>query len=131
MFIVAQNNKTYAKLSFNVGPGGRVLIPVEIDYSREFGPSEHELWYAEYAANVKAVEWFHERSTGDTGAVERDLSGCALPYGFLDEFEKMDPTERRFILDEMAERVRKYVKSQPGLEGLEIIASHVGLELDL
>jgi len=104
LFIVAQDNKTYAKLSFNVGPGGCMLIPAEVDYSREFGPSEHELWDAEYTTNVKAVEWFHERSTGDTGAVERDLSGCTLTYDFLEEFEKMDPAERRFILDEMAER---------------------------
>lgn len=104
MFIVAQRNKTYAKLSFNVGPGGRVLIPTEIDYSREFGPSEHELWDAEYAANVKAIEWLSERSIGDTNAVERDLSGYTLSYDFLEEFEKMEPEERQLILDEMADR---------------------------
>jgi len=40
MFILAQGNRTYAKLSFNVGPGGQVLIPVEIDYSCEFGPTK-------------------------------------------------------------------------------------------
>ena len=46
MFIVAQDNKTYAKLSFNVGPGGQVLIPAGIDYAQDFGPSEQEAWDA-------------------------------------------------------------------------------------
>ena len=31
LFVVAQDNRTYAKLRFNVGPGGHVLIPTEID----------------------------------------------------------------------------------------------------
>jgi hypothetical protein len=31
LFVLAQDNKTYARLSFNVGTGGQVLIPTEID----------------------------------------------------------------------------------------------------
>jgi len=57
LFVLAQNNKTYARLSFNIGTGGQLLIPVEVDYSQDFGPSNHELWNTEYAANLKAVEW--------------------------------------------------------------------------
>jgi len=37
IFVLAQNNKTYARLRFNVGPGGEMLIPVEVDYSCDFG----------------------------------------------------------------------------------------------
>jgi len=37
VFIVAQDNKTYARLSFNVGPSGQMLIPIEVDYSQNFG----------------------------------------------------------------------------------------------
>lgn len=104
MFIVAQDNKTYAELSFNVGPGGQVLIPAEIDYAHDFGPSEQETWDAEYAANVEATEWLSSRASREDDSKKHDLSGYALPYDFVDELEKMDPAERQFILDELAVR---------------------------
>ena len=104
LFVVAQDNKTYAKLRFNVGPGGQVLIPTEVDYCHDFGPSDHELWDAEYAANIKAVDWVTNRSTEEKTLTRNELSGYALPYDFLDEFEKMEPAERQFILDELSER---------------------------
>ena len=104
MFVVAQNDKTYTKLSFNVGPGGQVLIPTEIDYCHDFGPTDHELWDAEYAANIKAVEWATKRFAEEKTLTRNELCGYALPYDFLDEFEKMEPAERQFVLDELAER---------------------------
>ncbi len=104
MFVVAQNNKTYTKLSFNVGPGGQVLIPVGIDYSQDFGPTNQELWDSEYSANVKAEEWLSNRTSKRDNSGNHDLSGYALPYDFVDEFEKMEPAERQFILDELAEK---------------------------
>jgi len=104
LFVVAQNNKTYAKLSFNVGPGGQVLIPTEIDYSQDFGSSDHELWDTEYAANVKATEWLIGSPVKDNSDADYNLTDYALPYDFLDEFEKMEPEERQFILDELAEK---------------------------
>jgi len=105
MFIVAQDNKTYAKLSFNVGPGGQVLIPAEIDYAHDFGPSEQQAWDAEYEANVKATNWLSESDTDSKAtSVKDDFSSYALPYDFLDELEKMEPVERQFILDELADR---------------------------
>ena len=104
LFVVAQDNKTYAKLSFNVGPGGQVLIPVGIDYSQAFGPTNQELWDAEYASNVKASEWLSSRTRKDDDSTRHDLDGYALPYDFVDEFEKMEPAERQFILDELAEK---------------------------
>lgn len=33
MCVVAQEGKTHARLRFNVGPGGEILIPVCVDYS--------------------------------------------------------------------------------------------------
>jgi len=104
LFVVAQYNKSYAKLRFNVGPGGQVLIPTEIDYGQEFGSSDHELWDTEYVANVKAIEWLTERSNTVPDSGGHDLSDYALPYDFLDEFELMEPEERQFILDELADR---------------------------
>ena len=103
MLIVAQNDKTYAELSFNVGPGGQVLIPVEIDYGQDFGPSNQELWDAEYAANVEAIEWLRELPCDKEEAVRNELSDYALPDDFITEFGRMEPTERQFVLDELAE----------------------------
>jgi proteasome lid subunit RPN8/RPN11 len=104
LFVVARNDRTYAKLRFNVGPGGDVLIPAEIDYSADFGPSEHDQWDAEFTANVKAVEWLARKSDPELQANDHDLSGFTLPYDFIDEFERMQPEQRQIILDELAER---------------------------
>ena len=104
LFIVGQESTTYARLCFNVGPGGQVLIPTEIDYGQDFSATNHELWDAEYTSNVKAVEWLTERSTSLLDSGGHDLSDYALPYDFLDEFERMEPEERQYILDELADR---------------------------
>lgn len=48
MFILAQGGQTYARLRFNVGPGGEVLLPVELDFTRAFGATDTEAWDAEY-----------------------------------------------------------------------------------
>jgi len=105
MFIVAQNNRSYAKLSFNVGPGGQILIPVEIDYSRDFSSSDKCSWDTEYKKNVEAADWFFEPDNiNETSKICNDYSGLALPYDFIEELEKMEPQERHFILDELADR---------------------------
>jgi proteasome lid subunit RPN8/RPN11 len=103
MFIVAQDNKTYTKLSFNVGPCGQVLVPAEVDYSLDFGPSNQKAWDTEYKTNIKATTWLSDFDRNDETSIKNDLSSYALPYDFLDEFEKMEPAERQFILDELAD----------------------------
>jgi len=52
MFILACHGETYARLRLNVGPGGSLVIPVEVDYRRAFTGSDMETWTAEYDANV-------------------------------------------------------------------------------
>ena len=104
LFVVAQDNQTYARLRFNVGPGGHVLIPTEVDYRLDFGPSDHHLWDTEYAANIKATEGLNDRPGPQSTPADCDLSSYALPYDFLEEFEQMEPQERLFILDELAGR---------------------------
>jgi len=104
MFILARNNHTYAKLSFNVGPGGHVLIPTAIDYSHEFGPSNYKEWDAEYSANLQIKNLSSCYENRDHTSVEKDLDRYALPYDFVDELEGMNPTERQFILDELGVR---------------------------
>ncbi len=52
MAILAQGGKTYARLRFNSGPGGSMLIPVQVDYSQEFPGSDWEAWQEEYDLHV-------------------------------------------------------------------------------
>lgn len=52
MFILARGGATYARLQFNVGPGGALLLPVEVDYRRAFSGSNYDAWREEYQANV-------------------------------------------------------------------------------
>lgn len=54
MFILAQGGRTYARLRFNVGPGGSTEIPVNVDYSQPFAGSDHTAWEKEYRGNVRA-----------------------------------------------------------------------------
>ena len=58
MFILARGGQTYARLRFGVGPGGQMLIPVEVDYSRPFPPSDHQAWREEYELYVQAEPEF-------------------------------------------------------------------------
>jgi proteasome lid subunit RPN8/RPN11 len=52
MFILARGGRTYCRLRFNVGPGGSIAIPVEVDYSQPFTGSDHAAWRAEYERNI-------------------------------------------------------------------------------
>ena len=65
MFILACGGATYARLRFNVGPGGDVLLPVEVDYSRPFSASNWIAWEQEYLAHVQ--------SAPSPSRIERDL----------------------------------------------------------
>lgn len=115
MFILAGNGKCYARLSFNVGPGGETLIPVRVDYGCEFGPSDHSGWDAEYKTNIRVVDWLGSKEGDDGSPVKNDAGDLALQHDFIDEFENMDPTDRRFVLDEMAARPDLYEQEEEGL----------------
>jgi proteasome lid subunit RPN8/RPN11 len=52
MFILAKGGQTYARLRFNAGPGGQLLIPVAVDYQQPFEASDHAAWEDEYDRNV-------------------------------------------------------------------------------
>ena len=52
MVIVARGGKSYARLRFSVGPGGDIVVPVKVDYSRSFSGSDIAAWEAEYKANI-------------------------------------------------------------------------------
>lgn len=56
MFILAEGGQTYARLRFNVGPGGSIEIPVQVDFQRAFPAADPEAWNREYLDNV-GVPW--------------------------------------------------------------------------
>jgi hypothetical protein len=56
MFILARQGQSYARLRFNVGPGGDVDLPVRVDYTRPFAASDHAAWQKEYLAAVQVAE---------------------------------------------------------------------------
>ena len=60
MFILAQEGTTYARLQFSAGPGGEMVVPVDVDYSQSFAASDELAWEDEYQASVSALEepWF-------------------------------------------------------------------------
>ena len=104
MVILAEDNKIYARLSFNVGPGGQMKIPVQIDYSHQFGPSDMENWDAEYKANVTIDNWLSDLGDDKNTTGGIDLERYAWPYDVIEEFEQMTPAERQAVLDELAAR---------------------------
>lgn len=107
MFILAEEGRYYARLSFHVGPGGQILIPVEVDYNQPFQASDQEAWEAEYKANIKTFSWsknlVHEEEAcfATTGY---EVNECALPQDILEQLEEMEPEERKAVLDELAVR---------------------------
>ena len=98
MCIVAQGNQSYARISFNVGPGGQVMIPVEVDYSEPFEGSNHKCWDQEYKENVH--EEVFQRTARES---QKDIFGNDIfPYDVMEELDQMDDHERQLYMDELA-----------------------------
>ena len=53
MFILARGGETYARLRFNVGPGGDLEIGTNVDFTRPFAASQCGAWAKEYEDNVE------------------------------------------------------------------------------
>jgi proteasome lid subunit RPN8/RPN11 len=61
MFIMGRTGKTYARLSFNTGPGGSILLPVSVDWAQwpsvvmdqqDHLPELFEQWMNEFDQNI-------------------------------------------------------------------------------
>jgi hypothetical protein len=114
MFILARGGKSYARLRFNVGPGGNIVIPVEVDFDAPFGPSQDEEWEQEYAANIHPTECVSVLTDPgdwrDKWGIGASVAGTAsttsnIPENWFDELEKMEPAERQAILEELCQEV--------------------------
>ena len=105
MFILAHGGQTYARLQFHVGPGGGILIPMEVDYHRDFKASDHAAWAQEYAANVEIRQW--TSSPGDKGLLglaDRDLRLLGDQAENLDDWWGPFNNEPGGFLPQTAER---------------------------
>ena len=111
MLILANGGDVYARLRFNVGPGGAVLIPVEIDYGCSFAASDHEAWELEYRTNIEVrhteLSFFgrgRSRFADDVvvdAASEMFGSDMCVDEVTVAELADMDPAEREFVLGEL------------------------------
>ena len=98
MFILARNGESHARLRFNVGPGGEVTIPVEVDYSRAFGPSEQKVWEAEFQANIRI---------GSMNLIQHHPDAIDFgdgDYEWLNDLEPLDPAEQKLLIDRLSAR---------------------------
>lgn len=95
MLILARGGQVSARLTFHVGPGGQIDLPVEIDCSRAFPGSDEDAWAAEYQRHVRTRKASPAQS--DTEGVWDDwpeeLAG--------EDFEAMDEAERRAVLEDL------------------------------
>lgn len=66
MFILGRTGETYARLAFAAGPGGELLLPVQVDWSawpRALAdaakplPAQMDQWQQEYHANIQVDRW--------------------------------------------------------------------------
>lgn len=90
MFILARGGQTYSRLRFNVGPGGTLLIPAEVDYGVSFPAADREAWERDYLAQVVPVQcltWETDRvDARDKPAVDDRWSSPDGPFEPRDEF---------------------------------------------
>ena len=116
MFIVAQNDNTFARLRFNIGPGYETNIPVCVDYSHEFEAAEFELWKEQYKANVTEDGSFmalgKKEQNKDGQQLQKSIFGSDRfsrdplfsSEDLLSEIDRTEPTERDIFMDELAVR---------------------------
>lgn len=104
MFILAQDDSVHARLSFNTGPKAQINLPVEIDFAMGFDGTDFSAWEKEFKENINPIALsvtslpIQNKSIGSI----LDYDDPILPLDWLEEFEKMEPAERQFILDELS-----------------------------
>ena len=95
MLIVAKGGETFARLQFNVGPGGSVQVAVETDFSLPFHGADQPSWEKEYLEAVhEEPEFFPGDDFDDPDFLESDATGSLADRGFshvLDAFEESEP----------------------------------------
>ncbi len=93
MFILAHGGATYARLRFNAGPGGEMLLPVSVRWDLPIGQVDQAAWLAEYQANVTEEFWQSAPSVGKQGGRFDDRDEL------LDDMPGPDPADRLPMVD--------------------------------
>jgi proteasome lid subunit RPN8/RPN11 len=83
MFILARGGQTYARLRFNIGPGGELKIPVDVDFRQPFNGSDDAAWEQEYLANVQG----NSRPGSEPPASQKRLDSSGVIAVDKDEVE--------------------------------------------
>jgi len=105
MFILAKGGETYARLSFSVGPGGALVIPVEVDFMGRFAGSDHEAWADEYCSNVVDIDSLHAEvldERWETTDPSESPDEFRFVWGdYLDDDDSNSEDERLLQLDDI------------------------------
>lgn len=112
MAIVAQNNSSYARLRFNVGPAGDIQIPVRVEYGCEFEAANPKQWKTEYKANVSEIDNRRGHLIPGNDILEVEAFGydehqqgsAVCCEDLLAELDLMEPDERHFFMEELSAR---------------------------
>ena len=97
MMVLASDGAAYARLRFNVGPGGEAEIPVEVDFARPFAGSDAEAWEAEYRANVRESASAEAFGLDGDGALEDALEAFGWGDPRLAGALELDPESREVL----------------------------------
>jgi len=93
MFILARGGRTYARLRFRAGPGGQLILPVELDFSRAFPAAAPDSWELEYTQCVTCEQFsILKEPAPERRRIDRQIAGG----GSLTELdctgqERLDP----------------------------------------
>jgi hypothetical protein len=96
MFILSQDNQTYARISFNIGPGGQLIIPVQVDYSKPFEASDPVAWGQEFKQNIlndSLMKAFVQTQPCQTLSVMSDKVLSQMESRIPDEWDPMDDVD--------------------------------------
>ncbi len=103
MFILAKGGQTYARLRFNAGPTGHMVIGVGVDYKDQFS-EEHTEWGNEYTANITTTyagvtQGYYGYGKG-SGQISPAHAG--LPHHQNNFYSTVDDWEQDFDDEELA-----------------------------
>jgi proteasome lid subunit RPN8/RPN11 len=131
MAIVARGGDTYARLRFNVGPGGECEIPIEIAWDQPFEAAEPEAWEAEYLANVQPItvasgvggdattelpfgpEWYDDPTWLEPYSIDPEV---------LDQLDQVDPVDQQSLTTSIAFGIGASENNEdaPDIEGIDL-----------
>ena len=92
--------QSFARLRFNVGPGGEIKIPVSVDYTLPFAGSNWESWQQEYDANLVDIDMLlqeepapQRKPLAERSNTIRELPRPEDPFFDPQRFELLDEYE--------------------------------------